>query len=125
VFNIGIVIAKHSPERILERELPIESPEKNHGKDNDAAQQAIFSGPVCLPNIAKPGLFRIFHRQPSRVSLQVKRMLRDHVNSISENHWEQKSSRLSRCLRTVIAKHSPERVLERGLPMKAPEKNPQ
>jgi hypothetical protein len=47
------VIAKHSPERILERELPIEALEKNHGKDNDAAQQALFSGPVCLPNIAK------------------------------------------------------------------------
>jgi hypothetical protein len=47
------VIAKHSPERILEGELPMEALEKNHGKDNDAAQQARFSGPVCLPNIAK------------------------------------------------------------------------
>jgi len=36
---------------------------------------------------------------------------------------EQKSSWLSRCVRFVIARHSPERVLERGLPMEAPEKN--
>ncbi len=35
----------------------------------------------------------------------------------------QKSSRLSRCVRFVIARHSPERVLEKGLPMEAPEKN--
>jgi hypothetical protein len=31
--------------------------------------------------------------------------------------------RLSRGIRFVIAKHSPERVLETGLPMEAPEKN--
>jgi hypothetical protein len=51
--SVQIVIAKHSPERILEGELPIEAPEKNHGKDNDAAQQANLSGPVCLPGIAE------------------------------------------------------------------------
>jgi len=37
---------------------------------------------------------------------------------------KQKSSWLSRCVRSVIADHSPERVLETGLLMKAPEKNP-
>jgi hypothetical protein len=35
---VRLVIAKHSPERILEGELPIEALEKNHGKDNDTAQ---------------------------------------------------------------------------------------
>src|ERR1700688_3940629 len=41
----------------------------------------------------------------------------------SSADWEQKSSWLSRCVRFVIARHSPERVLERALPMEAPEKN--
>jgi hypothetical protein len=36
---------------------------------------------------------------------------------------DQKSSRLSRCLRTVITKHPPSRILERGLPMEGPETN--
>jgi hypothetical protein len=35
---LRIVIAKHSPKRVLEGGLPIEALEKNHGKDNDAAQ---------------------------------------------------------------------------------------
>jgi len=50
---VWLVIAKHSPERILEGELPIEALEKNHGKDDDAAQEALFSGPTCSPNFAK------------------------------------------------------------------------
>jgi hypothetical protein len=37
---------------------------------------------------------------------------------------KQKSSWLSRCVRFVIADHSPQRVLETGLLLKAPEKNP-
>src|ERR1700691_1620244 len=41
----------------------------------------------------------------------------------SGTDWKQKSSWLSRCVRFVIARHSPERNLERGLPTKAPEKN--
>ena len=41
----------------------------------------------------------------------------------SSAEWKQKSSWLSRCVRFVIARHSPERVLEKGLPMEAREKN--
>jgi len=40
----------------------------------------------------------------------------------SSTEWKQESSWLSRTVRFVIAKHSPERVLERGLPMEAREK---
>ena len=49
------------------------------------------------------------------------RMLRDQGEPTPL--WKQKSSWLSRCVRFVIAIHSPERVLESGLPMEAPEKN--
>src|SRR6202167_6633675 len=41
----------------------------------------------------------------------------------SGTDWKQKSSWLSRCVRFVIARYSPERFLEEGLPMEAPEKN--
>jgi hypothetical protein len=41
----------------------------------------------------------------------------------SSAECKQASSWLSRCVRFVIAKHSPMWVLERGLPMGAPEKN--
>ena len=44
-------------------------------------------------------------------------------NALLGEQWKQKSSWLSRCVRFVIAKHSPERVFEKGLPMEAPEKN--
>ena len=47
------MIAKHSPERVLERGLPMEAPEKNRCNRSEAVQEAIFSGPVGEGNIAK------------------------------------------------------------------------
>jgi hypothetical protein len=44
---VRFVIAKHSPEQVLETGLPMEAREKSRCNRNVTARHSTFSGPVC------------------------------------------------------------------------------
>jgi hypothetical protein len=71
-FGLYPDIAKHSPERILERELPIEAPEKNHGKETTLLCRQFSPVQFACRVSRKRGLFRVFHGQGGKISLQLR-----------------------------------------------------
>ena len=70
--SVRFVIAKHSPQPVLETGLPMEALEKNRWNGSDAAQRP-FSLVRFVEEIQrKVGPFRLFQEQRSRVSLQLR-----------------------------------------------------
>ena len=64
------VIARHSPDRVLERGLPWEAPERNPRDESEPMGKLLSLVRLVTANMRKAGLFRIFRDQCSRVSLQ-------------------------------------------------------
>jgi hypothetical protein len=68
----GLTIARHSPERFFESELPIEPPEKNRCDESKGAPNVISLVRFLEQISRKPGLLRVFHTLCNRVSLRLR-----------------------------------------------------